>query len=358
METATITGNEPENYGGAATMSSEIPVAMETASRDPAGLAEIEALGARLAEVRQRIGRVIFGQGQVVDQALITILAGGHALLIGVPGLAKTRLVETLGIVLGLDDKRIQCTPDLMPADILGSEVLEQSDTGKRGFRFIPGPVFCQLLMADEINRASPRTQSALLQAMQERHVTVAGARHDLPVPFHVLATQNPLEQEGAYPLPEAQLDRFLMQIDVGYPDRDAERRILVETTGDAEAKPKPAMSAADLMAAQRLVRRAPIGESVVESILDLVRAARPGEGDPELTKPIAWGPGPRAAQALMLACRARALVDGRFAPSRDDIAALAEPVLKHRMALSYAARADGETIPAVVARLVARTLG
>jgi len=199
---------------------------------------------------------------------------------------------------------------------------------------------------------------SALLQAMQERHVTVAGTRHDLPAPFHVLATQNPLEQEGAYPLPEAQLDRFLMQIDVGYPDRDAERRILIETTGDNEAKPKPAMTAAELMAAQRLVRRAPIGESVVETILDLVRAARPGEGDPELAKPIAWGPGPRASQALMLACRARALVDGRFAPSRDDVAALAEPVLKHRMALSYAARADGETIPAVVARLVARTLG
>ncbi len=217
------------------------------------------------------------------------------------------------------------------------------------------GPIFAQLLMADEINRASPRTQSALLQAMQERHVTIAGARHDLPQPFHVLATQNPLEQEGAYPLPEAQLDRFLMQIDVGYPDRAAERRVLIETTGVAEAKPKPAMTAEDLMAAQRLVRAAPIGENVVEAILDLVRAARPGEGDPELTKPIAWGPGPRAAQALTLAARARALIDGRLAPSRDDVVALAEPVLKHRMALTYPARAEGETIPAVVARLVAK---
>ena len=328
---------------------------MTVADLDASIVKAAEATLARVAAAREAIGAVIFGQERVVEQALVTLLAGGHGLLIGVPGLAKTKLVETLGIVMGLDALRVQFTPDLMPSDILGAEVMEEGLDHSRSFRFIKGPIFAQLLMADEINRASPRTQSALLQAMQERHVTVAGARHDLPAPFHVLATQNPLEQEGAYPLPEAQLDRFLMQIDVGYPDRDAERRILIETTGDAEAKPKPAMTAADLMAAQRLVRRAPIGESVVESILDLVRAARPGEGDPELTKPIAWGPGPRAAQALMLACRARALVDGRFAPSRDDVAALAEPVLKHRMALSYAARADGETIPAVVARLVAK---
>jgi MoxR-like ATPase len=331
---------------------------MTVADLDSSVVKAAEATLARVGAARAAIGAVIFGQERVVEQALVTLLAGGHGLLIGVPGLAKTKLVETLGVVMGLDALRVQFTPDLMPSDILGAEVMEEGLDHSRSFRFIKGPIFAQLLMADEINRASPRTQSALLQAMQERHVTVAGARHDLPAPFHVLATQNPLEQEGAYPLPEAQLDRFLMQIDVGYPDRDAERRILIETTGDAEAKPKPAMTAADLMAAQRLVRRAPIGESVVESILDLVRAARPGEGDPELTKPIAWGPGPRAAQALMLACRARALVDGRFAPSRDDIGALAEPVLKHRMALSYAARADGETIPAVVARLVARTLG
>src|SRR5579859_6488403 len=188
-------------------------------------------LGQRLQLVRERIGRVIFGQREVVDQALITLLAGGHALLIGVPGLAKTKLVETLGIVLGLADKRIQCTPDLMPADILGTEVLEESDTGRRSFRFIPGPVFCQLLMADEINRASPRTQSALLQAMQEHRVSVAGQYHPLPKPFHVLATQNPIEQEGTYPLPEAQLDRFLLQIDVDYPDLEAERRMLLATT-------------------------------------------------------------------------------------------------------------------------------
>ncbi len=314
-----------------------------------------EATLARVRAARDAIGAVIFGQDRVVEQTLTTLLSGGHGLLLGVPGLAKTKLVETLGVVLGLDALRIQFTPDLMPSDILGAEVMEEGQDGRRSFRFLPGPIFAQLLMADEINRASPRTQSALLQAMQERHVTIAGARHDLPNPFHVLATQNPLEQEGAYPLPEAQLDRFLMQIDVGYPDRAAERRVLIETTGVAETKPKPAMTAEDLLDAQRLVRAAPIGENVVEAILDLVRAARPGEGDAELTKSIAWGPGPRAAQALMLAARARALIDGRLAPSRDDIVALAEPVLKHRMALTYPARAEGVTVAEVVARLVAK---
>jgi MoxR-like ATPase len=234
---------------------------------------------------------------------------------------------------------------------------MEEGLDGRRAFRFIRGPIFAQLLMADEINRASPRTQSALLQAMQEHHVTVAGVRHDLPRPFHVLATQNPLEQEGAYPLPEAQLDRFLLQIDVGYPDRAAERRILIETTGERDTRPRQVMTAEDLLASQRLVRRAPIGERVVEAILDLVRAARPGEGDPELSKGIGWGPGPRAAQALMLAARARALVDGRLSPSLTDIEALAEPTLKHRMALTFAARADGETVPGVVDRLVAKIL-
>ena len=309
----------------------------------------------RIAAAKEAIGEVIFGQTRVVEQALITLLAGGHGLLIGVPGLAKTKLVETLGIVMGLDALRIQFTPDLMPSDILGSEVMEEGADGKRAFRFLKGPIFAQLLMADEINRASPRTQSALLQAMQEHHITVAGARHDLPTPFHVLATQNPLEQEGAYPLPEAQLDRFLMQIDVGYPDRDAERRILLETTGAREAAPRTTMTTEDLMAAQGLVRRAPIGANIVESILDLVRAARPGEGDKDLTGGVAWGPGPRAAQALTLAARARALVDGRLAPSKEDVAALAEPVLKHRMALTFAARAEGETITSVVSRLVAK---
>src|SRR5438270_1113644 len=286
-------------------------------------VAEVEALGRSLSLVRERIGEIIFGQREVVEQALITLLCGGHALLIGVPGLAKTRLVETLGTILGLDDKRIQCTPDLMPADILGSEVLEESETGRRSFRFIPGPVFCQLLMADEINRASPRTQSALLQAMQEGRVSIAGQYHPLPRPFHVLATQNPLEQEGTYPLPEAQLDRFLLQIDVDYPDIDAERQMLIATTGVLEDRPRPAMNVAELMAAQRLVRRIPVGESVVEAILSLVRSGRPDETAIEgVRRFVSWGPGPRASQALMLACRARALIDGRFSPSIDDVRA------------------------------------
>ena len=222
---------------------------------------QAEATGAQVAAARTAISNVIFGQEQVVEHALITILCGGHALLVGLPGLAKTKLVETMGIVLGLDAKRIQFTPDLMPSDIVGSEVLEEGVGGKRSFRFIPGPIFAQLLMADEINRASPRTQSALLQAMQELHVTVAGNRHDVPRPFHVLATQNPIEQEGTYPLPEAQLDRFLMQIDVDYPDVAAERKIVFDTTGTEESKPRPTMSAEELIAAQRLVRRLPVGE-------------------------------------------------------------------------------------------------
>jgi MoxR-like ATPase len=314
---------------------------------------DIERLGERLRQARQSIERVIFGQQSVIDQTLIALLSGGHVLLIGVPGLAKTRLVETLHVVLGLEERRVQCTPDLMPADILGSEVLEEEESGRRNFRFIPGPVFCQLLMADEVNRASPRTQSALLQAMQERRVTIAGRAHPLPEPFHVVATQNPLEQEGTYPLPEAQLDRFLLQIDIGYPDIEAERQMLIATTGLAEDKPKPVMSAADLIAAQQLIRRIPVGKSVVEAILGLVRAGRPDTGGlDEVTRHVAWGPGPRASQALMLAVRARAALEGRLSPSVDDVLALAHPVLRHRMALNFAARADGVTLDALIDRL------
>jgi MoxR-like ATPase len=314
-----------------------------------------ETTAASVKAARSAIGNVIFGQEKVVDQALITVLAGGHALLLGVPGLAKTKLVDTMGTVLGLQARRVQFTPDLMPSDIVGAEVLEESATGKRSFRFIEGPVFTQLLLADEINRASPRTQSALLQSMQEYHVTVAGQRHDLPKPFHVLATQNPLEQEGTYPLPEAQLDRFLMEIDVTYPDREAEKKILFDTTGVEETEPRAAMSVEDLMAAQRLVRRIPVGESVVEAILNLVRSARPDNASADIAKQIAWGPGPRASQALMLAVRARALLDGRLAPSVDDVLELAEPVLKHRMALTFAARADGASVESLISKLKAK---
>ena len=332
-------------------------------SVDISNPATIDELAVRAADAaveqiglaREAIGKVVFGQEQVVENALVTILAGGHGLVVGVPGLAKTKLVDTLGVVLGLQARRIQFTPDLMPSDVLGSEVLEETADHRRAFRFIKGPIFAQLLMADEINRASPRTQSALLQAMQEYHVTVAGESHDLPRPFHVLATQNPIEQEGTYPLPEAQLDRFIMQIDVGYPDSATERRILLETTAEADIKARPAMTAEDLMAAQRLLRRLPVGESVVDAILRLVRSARPDGGDPSVAGSLAWGPGPRAGQALMLAVRARAIVQGRLAPSLDDVAALAEPVLKHRMALTFSARAEGETIRDIIARLVGR---
>jgi MoxR-like ATPase len=314
---------------------------------------KLSAASEIFGRVKDGLNAVIFGQEQVVEQTLITLLAGGHGLLIGVPGLAKTKLVDTLSTVMGLDSSRVQFTPDLMPGDITGSEVMEESAGGERAFRFIRGPVFTQLLMADEINRASPRTQSALLQAMQEKHVTVAGARHDLPKLFHVLATQNPLEQEGTYPLPEAQLDRFLLQIDVGYPDLDAERRMLLATTMGEEKNPVRVCAADDLLEAQALVRRIPVGEQVMESILTLVRAARPdSDHDNGVKGMIAWGPGPRASQALMLAVRARALLDGRFAPSTDDVVALAGPVLRHRMALNFSARAEGATAAGVIERL------
>ena len=325
----------------------------DTAPSDKEIVAEAERALADIAKVRDGVGKVIFGQESVVERSLVALLAGGHALLVGVPGLAKTKLVETLGVVMGLEARRIQFTPDLMPSDILGSEVMEQDEGGRRSFRFIRGPIFAQLLMADEINRASPRTQSALLQSMQEYHVTVAGHRHDLPAPFHVLATQNPLEQEGTYPLPEAQLDRFLMQIDILYPEIEAERRILLETTGTEDAKAQNALSATRLMEIQQLIRRMPVPESVVEAILALVRSARPGTGNADTDKHVAWGPGPRASQALTLCARARALYDGRLAPSVDDVHALAEPVLQHRMALTFAARAEGMSVRDVIARLV-----
>jgi len=312
---------------------------------------QIENLGAKLAEARISIAARFIGQQRVVDLTLTALICGGHAVLIGLPGLGKTRLVDTLSTVMGLKGNRIQFTPDLMPADILGSEVLETTQDGSRSFRFIEGPVFCQILMADEINRASPRTQSALLQAMQEKEVTIAGEHRPLGVPFHVLATQNPIEQEGTYPLPEAQLDRFLVQIDVPYPDRDTEKDILIATTGVEEAQSKAVFTAQELLDAQTLLRRMPVGDNIVEMILDLVRACRPdGENAPDIVRQnVSWGPGPRAAQALMLTVRAQALLEGRLAPSAEDVRAMAVPVLEHRMALSFAARARGESIHNVI---------
>jgi MoxR-like ATPase len=317
-------------------------------------LAAFDDMSGRFAAVREEVGRVIFGQEDVVDLTLATLAAGGHALLVGAPGLAKTLLVTSIAEILGLSAKRVQFTPDLMPGDVLGSEVLEESPSGARAFRFIPGPIFCQLLMADEINRASPRTQSALLQAMQELHVTVAGERHDLPTPFHVLATQNPIEQEGTYPLPEAQLDRFLLQINVGYPDEGAEKRMLAATTGANAVTVARAFSAADLRRAQSLVRQMPIGVAVVDAILKLVRSARPTPDAAERVRAfVAWGPGPRASQALSLAMRALALIEGRKAPSIDDLRRLAKPVLRHRMALNFAARSEGVTTDSFVDELL-----
>jgi len=327
-------------------------------SRASALVDEMERVGETLEKVRAQIQRVFFGQDRVVDEVMTTILAGGHVLLVGVPGLGKTLLVDTLSQVLGLDTRRVQFTPDLMPADILGSEVLDQDDAGKRSFRFLPGPVFTQLLMGDEINRASPRTQSALLQAMQENTVTVAGESHSLPTPFHVLATQNPIEQEGTYPLPEAQLDRFLCQVSIFYPEYASEREIILKTTGVSLSTVVETMTADELRHAQTLARQVPVGESVVEAILTLVRNGRPETSSLSFVpERISWGPGPRASQALMLACRARALLQGRLAPSTDDIEALAKPVLRHRMALNFAARAEGHDIDSTIDEMVAASL-
>jgi len=316
---------------------------MNEALQQSDSLDQFNTLSAKLAAAKESLAAVVFGQDNVVTLTLTALAAGGHGLLVGAPGLAKTLLVTSVADLMGLTAKRVQFTPDLMPGDVIGSEVLEENQDGERAFRFIPGPVFCQLLMADEINRASPRTQSALLQAMQERYVTVAGAQHDLPSPFHVLATQNPIEQEGTYPLPEAQLDRFLLQINVDYPDIEAERRMLAQTTGADSAAVQPVMSREDLIQVQRLVREMPIGESLIEMILNLVRAARPGKTASERVNAlVAWGPGPRASQAFSLAARALALIDGRHAPSPDDVRTLAKPVLRHRMALNFAARTEG----------------
>lgn len=323
-----------------------------SSSRDIAD--QIEDLTADLARMKAEIAKKFIGQKSVIDLSLTALLSGGHGLLVGVPGLGKTLLVNTLGDVLGLHTQRVQFTPDLMPADILGSEILETKPDGTRQFKFIEGPIFSQLLMADEINRASPRTQSALLQAMQEGQVSIAGQTRPLPQPFHVLATQNPIEQEGTYPLPEAQLDRFLLQITLDYPDRETEREILLETTGVGQARVAQVFDPARLMAAQKVVRQMPIGNSVVNFILDLVRACRPEDASSskELCETVAWGPGPRAAQSLMLSARAWALLQGRLAPSVQDVLALSVPVLAHRMALRYSAQANGVDLPDLIRRI------
>ncbi|WP_149194052.1 AAA family ATPase [Luteimonas suaedae] len=304
---------------------------------------EIQAHIARLGTLREAIAQAVVGQAEVVEQLLIGLLAGGHCLLEGVPGLGKTLLVRTLGQALELQFRRVQFTPDLMPSDILGTELLEEDHgTGHRHFRFQQGPVFTNLLLADELNRTPPKTQAALLEAMQERTVSYAGVTHALPAPFFVLATQNPIEQAGTYPLPEAQLDRFLLQVRVDYPDEAEERAILVQTTGAHAAQVPQVMDAAQVLALQALVREVHVGDDLLAWITRLVRASRPGDGAPEsVRKFVRWGAGPRAGQSLVLSAKARALLHGRLAANRDDVAALAAPVMRHRLLLSFAAEAE-----------------
>ena len=315
----------------------------------------LEAQLAQIAPLRAAIAQAIVGQDDVVEQLLIGLLAGGHCLLEGVPGLGKTLLVRTLGQALELQFRRVQFTPDLMPSDILGTEILEEDHgTGHRSFKVQPGPVFTNLLLADELNRTPPKTQAALLEAMQEKTVSYAGVTHELPAPFFVLATQNPIEQAGTYPLPEAQLDRFLLNIRVDYPSEAEERAIIEQTTGAKTAKVPQVMHAQDVLALQARVREVHLGADLLDWITRLVRATRPLPGaSAEILQYVKWGAGPRAGQSLVLASKARALLHGRYAATRDDVLALAAPVLRHRLLLSFAAEAEGKSPDDVVAALL-----
>jgi len=305
--------------------------------------------------IRRQIGQVIVGQHSTVEQLLIAILAGGHCLLEGVPGLAKTLMVRSLAQAMDLQFHRIQFTPDLMPADITGTDIIQQSDSGGRQLVFAKGPVFTQILLADEINRTPPKTQAALLEAMQEHSVTVGGKTYQLSEPFFVLATQNPIEQEGTYPLPEAQRDRFLFQTIVEYPTRDQEGEIIDRTTGTNLGEITPVISGAEILAFQRIVRLVPLPEHVKQMVLDLVRALRPKEPDAMKWVPqlVQWGPGPRAGQQIVIASKARALLHGRLHVSTEDVEALAAPVLRHRIVPTFSAQAEGIDADAIIARLL-----
>jgi MoxR-like ATPase len=321
---------------------------------------QIAAQLAKLGDLRAAIGQAIVGQDAVVEQLLIALIAGGHCLMEGVPGLGKTLLVRSLGAALALDFRRVQLTPDLMPSDILGTELLEEDHgTGKRHFRFQQGPIFTNLLLADELNRTPPKTQAALLEAMQERTVSYGGTTYTLPDPFFVLATQNPIEQAGTYPLPEAQLDRFLLHVRVDYPTEAEERAIIAQTTGSRTATVPRVLGADDVLVLRRWVRDVHLGEDLLDWITRIVRASRPGDGMPDAIRTyVRWGAGPRAGQSLVLAAKARALLQGRLAATRDDILALAAPVLRHRLILSFAAEAEGVSPDQVVARLVGAVRG
>ena len=304
----------------------------------------------KLSSVKKEINNLVYGQNLVINQILISILAEGHALIIGLPGLAKTRIVSFLSLILGFDTKRVQFTPDLMPSDILGSEILEENKTAGKDFRFIKGPIFSQLLLADEINRASPRTQSALLQAMQEKKVTIIGNTYDLPKPFHVLATQNPIDQEGTYPLPEAQLDRFLMNIKISYPDINAERKILNLSNEKSDASPKNIISSQELLEIQAFIKEMPVGESVVQYILNIIKQSRPETSEVKsVKKNIQWGPSPRASIALMTTCRAKAFLENRYSPSIFDVQSLVKPILSHRLKLNISAKAENINIEEIL---------
>ncbi|MEO5958719.1 MAG: AAA family ATPase [Opitutaceae bacterium] len=330
----------------------------------PAAPALSEADVALLREVRdlypviaREVGKRIVGQENLIRDLVVGLFAQGHCLMIGAPGLAKTLMIRTLAECLALDFRRIQFTPDLMPGDILGSEILEETDEGKRAFRFVPGPIFGQLILADEINRTPPKTQAALLEAMQERRVTIAGATHALKAPFFVLATQNPIEQEGTYTLPEAQLDRFMFCLHVGYPSRDEEVQVLLRTTGATETAPSVVLHGEKILALQRTIRAIAVPLSVAEYSVDLVRRTRPASADAtdSVKRYVRWGAGPRASQYLALAGKVHAALDGRFNVAREDIAAAAQLVLRHRLILNYRAEADAVTADKIVAEIVAR---
>src|SRR5690348_9397365 len=326
-------------------------------SQSPGDIELLERLSAARKDLLAQVSRRIVGQTEVLDGILTAIFSGGHALLVGVPGLAKTLMVQTVAESLDLKFSRIQFTPDLMPSDITGTEIIDEDrTTGKRTFRFVPGPVFANIVLADEVNRTPPKTQAALLQAMQEHQVTAAGATHALPAPFFVLATQNPIEQEGTYPLPEAQLDRFMFELRVGYPSREEEERIVTTTTGDVGATVKAALSAGDVLAMQHLVRRIPVGDALVKRAVALVRSTRPGEGEsPAFIKEyVTWGAGPRASQYLVLGAKARAALDGRPMADFDDLKAVAPSVLTHRLVINFAAEASGRTAGDLVTQLLA----
>ena len=305
---------------------------------------------------KKEINSLVFGQSEVINQIFITLLSGGHALIIGLPGLAKTRIVNFIGIILGLNTKRIQFTPDLMPNDILGNEILDDSTKNNSFFKFLKGPVFSQLLLADEINRASPRTQSALLQSMQEKKVTVAGKNYDLPSPFHVLATQNPIDQEGTYPLPEAQLDRFLMNIKISYPKLEAEKEILILSNKDLDKEPAKILDFEDLLKYQSIVKSLPVGESIFKYILDIINNSRPETTNIKSIKEnVLWGPSPRASLSLLATCKSKAFLEKRFSPSIMDVKSLVKPILMHRIHLNISAKADGVIVEDLISDLLER---